>query len=270
MDFSNFNSAEQAHMTKIIEKKQMQDFLKMYSNLVEKCFNSCCNDFTSKALSSKEARLKNPSSLLPLTLWTCIQEGCIMNCTEKFIKHSERVGARFAESNAEKDTFKPGKVQIIGLSRDSVQKQKQFVEKEKLTVRIFRLCFAGLTSYCRQYPVLSDVNGEVMKSYGVGKGWMGLAAVARVTIVIDKKGVIRSVLAKSGVIKLLIPARRDTLDAMMNFGAHSKFVAKWLDKFEAEDANTVDVPQPATEESSPVPHQIPEEGAIQGQTETAK
>jgi len=82
MDFSNFNAAEQAHMTKIIEKRQMQDFLKMYSNLVEKCFNSCCNDFTSKALSSKE-------------------EACIMNCAEKFIKHSERVGARFAESNAE-------------------------------------------------------------------------------------------------------------------------------------------------------------------------
>ena len=28
--------------------------MKMYSNLVERCFNSCCNDFTSKALSSKE------------------------------------------------------------------------------------------------------------------------------------------------------------------------------------------------------------------------
>jgi hypothetical protein len=33
----------------------MQDFLKLYATLVEKCFNSCCNDFTSKALSSKEA-----------------------------------------------------------------------------------------------------------------------------------------------------------------------------------------------------------------------
>ena len=32
----------------------MQDFLRMYSNLVEKCFNTCVNDFTSKALSSKE------------------------------------------------------------------------------------------------------------------------------------------------------------------------------------------------------------------------
>jgi import inner membrane translocase subunit TIM9 len=82
MDFSNFNSAEQAHMTKVIEKRQMQDFLRMYSNLVEKCFNSCCNDFTSKALSSKE-------------------EQCIFNCAEKYLKHTERVGARFAEQNAE-------------------------------------------------------------------------------------------------------------------------------------------------------------------------
>ncbi|PFH53968.1 hypothetical protein AMATHDRAFT_53669 [Amanita thiersii Skay4041] len=82
MDFSNFNAAEQAHMTKVIEKRQMQDFLKLYATLVEKCFNSCCNDFTSKALSSKE-------------------DQCISNCAEKFIKHSERVGARFAEINAE-------------------------------------------------------------------------------------------------------------------------------------------------------------------------
>ncbi|KAI0076766.1 chaperone [Panus rudis PR-1116 ss-1] len=82
MDFSTMNAAEQAQMSKIIEKRQMQDFMRMYSNLVERCFNSCCNDFTSKALSSKE-------------------EQCVLNCTDKFLKHSERVGARFAEQNAE-------------------------------------------------------------------------------------------------------------------------------------------------------------------------
>ncbi|EIM86119.1 chaperone [Stereum hirsutum FP-91666 SS1] len=82
MDFSAMNPAEQAQMNRIIEKKQMQDFLRMYSNLVEKCFTSCCNDFTSKALSSKE-------------------EQCMTNCADKFLKHSERVGARFAEQNAE-------------------------------------------------------------------------------------------------------------------------------------------------------------------------
>ncbi|KAF8322089.1 hypothetical protein DL93DRAFT_2071847 [Clavulina sp. PMI_390] len=82
MDFSQLNPAEQAHMTKVIERKQMQDFMRLYSGLVERCFTTCCNDFTSKALSSKES--------------TCVQ-----NCTDKFLKHSERVGARFAEHNAE-------------------------------------------------------------------------------------------------------------------------------------------------------------------------
>lgn len=82
MDLSQLNAVEQAHMTKVIEKKQMQDFLRLYSSLVERCFNSCCNDFTSKALSSKE-------------------EQCVLNCADKFLKHSERVGQRFAELNAE-------------------------------------------------------------------------------------------------------------------------------------------------------------------------
>ncbi|KAF5382684.1 hypothetical protein D9615_002985 [Tricholomella constricta] len=109
---------------------------------------------------------------------------------------------QFRDAIAEKDTFKPGKVQIIGLSRDPVEKQKQFVEKEKLT-----------------YPVLSDVNGDAVKVYGVGKGMLGLVQNARVTVVIDKKGIVR-----------------DTLDATINYAAHSKFVARWLDKLEAEDA----------------------------------
>lgn len=38
----------------IIEKKQMQDFMKLYSGLVERCFMSCAQDFTSKALTAKE------------------------------------------------------------------------------------------------------------------------------------------------------------------------------------------------------------------------
>ncbi|KDQ17326.1 hypothetical protein BOTBODRAFT_129043 [Botryobasidium botryosum FD-172 SS1] len=82
MDFSQFNSAERATLNTIIEKKQMQDFMKLYSGLVERCFNSCVNDFTSKSLGSKE-------------------DICVQNCTDKFLKHSERVGARFAEHNAE-------------------------------------------------------------------------------------------------------------------------------------------------------------------------
>jgi hypothetical protein len=50
-------------VSKIIEKKQMQDFMKLYSGLVERCFNSCVNDFTSKTLTGKEVR-HSPSLLL--------------------------------------------------------------------------------------------------------------------------------------------------------------------------------------------------------------
>jgi len=36
----------------------------------------------------------------------------------------------------EKDIFAPGRVQIIGLSADTVEKQKRFVDEQKLTVGI--------------------------------------------------------------------------------------------------------------------------------------
>jgi hypothetical protein len=74
----------------------------MYSNMVQKyaplppptedeeeevdaderrCFDDCINDFTSKAVSSKE-------------------ETCIGRCVQKFVKTSERLGTRFGEANA--------------------------------------------------------------------------------------------------------------------------------------------------------------------------
>jgi len=128
---------------------------------------------------------------------------------------------QFRDAIAEKDTFKPGKVQIIGISPDPIEKQKTFVEKEKLT-----------------YPVLSDVDKETFKAYGIGKGMLGLVGVARVTFIVDKNGVVR-----------------DGLDATINYGAHSKFVEKWLDKLDAEDkataaaaatmTATAEAPQPA-------------------------
>ena len=79
---SHMSPAEQASMARVIDQKQMKDFMKLYTNLVERCFESCCNDFTSRALTNKE-------------------DTCIENCTTKFLKHSERVGARFAEENGE-------------------------------------------------------------------------------------------------------------------------------------------------------------------------
>lgn len=35
----------------------MQDFMRLYSGLVERCFNACAQDFTSKALTTNEVCL---------------------------------------------------------------------------------------------------------------------------------------------------------------------------------------------------------------------
>lgn len=75
------NNKEQQEFQKIVEQKQMKDFMRLYSNLVEKCFSDCVEDFTSSKLNNRE-----------LT--------CISKCAEKFLKHSERVGKRFQEQNA--------------------------------------------------------------------------------------------------------------------------------------------------------------------------
>ncbi|TPX64771.1 hypothetical protein SpCBS45565_g05642 [Spizellomyces sp. 'palustris'] len=81
MDFSGLSDVERSRMNAFIEQKQMKDFLRLYANLVDRCFADCVNDFTSKALSTKE-------------------DTCVNRCVDKFIKHSERVGLRFGEQNA--------------------------------------------------------------------------------------------------------------------------------------------------------------------------
>ncbi|GMM37204.1 protein transporter [Saccharomycopsis crataegensis] len=74
------NGREQQEFQKLVEQKQMKDFMRLYSDLVQRCFTDCVSDFTTKTLTSRE-------------------EGCVLKCTEKFLKHSERVGARFQEQN---------------------------------------------------------------------------------------------------------------------------------------------------------------------------
>ncbi|PTU19900.1 hypothetical protein P175DRAFT_0502074 [Aspergillus ochraceoroseus IBT 24754] len=55
--------------------------LQMYSKLVQRCFDDCVNDFTTKSLISRE-------------------EGCVMRCVDKFLKSSGRLNERFQEQNA--------------------------------------------------------------------------------------------------------------------------------------------------------------------------
>lgn len=53
----------------------------MYSKLVQRCFDDCVNDFTTKSLVARE-------------------EGCVLRCVDKFLKSSARLGERFQEQNA--------------------------------------------------------------------------------------------------------------------------------------------------------------------------
>jgi hypothetical protein len=55
--------------------------LRMYNNLVEKCFNNCVDTFRRKTLDKDEDK-------------------CIRRCAEKFLKHTARVSMRFAELNS--------------------------------------------------------------------------------------------------------------------------------------------------------------------------
>lgn len=39
----------------------MQDFMKLYSGIVERCFLACAQDFTTKALTSNEVSTRLPT-----------------------------------------------------------------------------------------------------------------------------------------------------------------------------------------------------------------
>jgi len=60
---------------------QARDSVKMFHGLVERCFYSCVNDFSSKTLTNKE-------------------EQCIYRCSDKWIKHTMRVARAFADHAA--------------------------------------------------------------------------------------------------------------------------------------------------------------------------
>ena len=48
-------------------------------------------------------------------------------------------------SSSGKETFKSSKVKVIGISSDPVEKQKEFVEKQKLTVRSDGMVYISLS-----------------------------------------------------------------------------------------------------------------------------
>ncbi|OAL66045.1 CMGC/SRPK protein kinase [Trichophyton rubrum] len=72
---------EQQMLSKRMEQKQMKEVMNAYSNVVQRCFEDCIFDFTTKSLTPREV-------------------GCTNRCFDKFVKASERVTLRFQEQNA--------------------------------------------------------------------------------------------------------------------------------------------------------------------------
>ncbi|KAE8077456.1 hypothetical protein FH972_016018 [Carpinus fangiana] len=77
-DLDNLLEEDKLRMSSMIDQLQIRD--RMYNSLVERCFNDCVDTFKHKSLQKQE-------------------ETCVRRCVEKFLKHSMRVGMRFAELN---------------------------------------------------------------------------------------------------------------------------------------------------------------------------
>jgi Tim10/DDP family zinc finger len=91
----------------------------MYNSLVEKCFRDCVESFRRKDLESSEEKVPHQlagyrnmpnrahahlqynvhNSGSSRTMLMLVQ--CVQRCCEKFMKHSARVGIRFAELSAQ-------------------------------------------------------------------------------------------------------------------------------------------------------------------------
>ncbi|KAI9501767.1 protein transporter tim9 [Coemansia spiralis] len=74
-------SYQEQRLQQLMEQKQLRDFMRMYTNLVGRCFDDCIADFNSNTLNDKEL-------------------ACTTRCTLKNMKFNERLGQRFAEENA--------------------------------------------------------------------------------------------------------------------------------------------------------------------------
>ncbi|CAM8891989.1 unnamed protein product [Rhodiola kirilowii] len=84
-DLGSLTEEDQVKMATMIDQLQIRDGLRMYNSLVERCFTDCVDSFQRQTLGKQE-------------------ETCVRRCAEKFLKHSMRVGLRFAELNSGKAT----------------------------------------------------------------------------------------------------------------------------------------------------------------------
>jgi hypothetical protein len=82
---------------KDIDKQRGESSVLFHFNTLDR---GLLNSFDTHKLSSYHHHTRFPRSMFAADK----QSTCVMNCTDKFLKHSERVGARFAEHNAGKSS----------------------------------------------------------------------------------------------------------------------------------------------------------------------
>ena len=78
MDPNKFSPNQKKEFEAFLRKTQIQDSIRLYNSLVERCFHGCVNDFTTQNLSDKE-------------------EDCLLKCSDKFVRVSSRVIAAFQQ-----------------------------------------------------------------------------------------------------------------------------------------------------------------------------
>ncbi|KAK7742113.1 protein transporter tim9 [Cytospora paraplurivora] len=76
------NATEQRDLEQRMQKRQVKEFVSLFGNLVDHCFMSCVDDFTSRAVSTRES-------------------GCVARCVQKTMAMNTRLAERFQEHNAE-------------------------------------------------------------------------------------------------------------------------------------------------------------------------
>lgn len=90
--------------------------LRMYNNVVERCFRDCVDSFRRKDLDNSEERVRKAAKCpackrycnigsqaihSSCSLIVCVPLQCVTRCCEKFMKHSARVGMRFGELSSQ-------------------------------------------------------------------------------------------------------------------------------------------------------------------------
>lgn len=116
---ANQQQQEQMRLMELMQEMQVADSLRMYNELVLRCFGQCVDTFRGRKLDSKEVSIFHfltcllvfwvdalvVSTLFMLltmaTLSLLCQESCIEKCTEKFLRFTYRATQRFQEHQQE-------------------------------------------------------------------------------------------------------------------------------------------------------------------------